>query len=244
MRTRVRSPRILGELLNRSLNAYILAAGATVAALANPLPADAEAVCVPSKVILWGGGTFQFFFPGQKIAAFNIAQTHTTGSSITSAFFNRGFLIANTADASAVITNNPYPADLSSAAIVGPTDKFGKGNSYGLLFTYAYGIRGGRGNLKHGVNYLGLKFSLSGQTHYGWARMRVTTNELRDHEYLTVIHLQAVGYETVANQPIQVNANCKGTATNDSEANKAQSPVGSLGNLALGTVGTNLRRQQ
>lgn len=245
MRTRVRSTKVLSELLDRKLSAYMLAAGAAGAVvLAGTVPAEGEAVCVHTNVSLYGGDTFQLFFPGQRIPAFNLAQTHTTGSSIPYVFFNRGFLIANTAGASAVVASNGYPANLSSAAVVGASAKFGKGNSYGLLFTYASNSRmGGRGNFTRSTNYLGLKFLVSGETHFGWARIKVTADKIRDSQYVTVMHLQAVGYETVAGKSVQVNANCKSADADGPTATNEQSSA-SLGALARGADSVFLRRRK
>lgn len=258
------------------LNAYALAAmSAGVAVLAWPVPAECEAVCLlTDNVSLTGSATYQLYFPGQRTPAFNVAQTWANFSSQSYFFWNRGFFIPNTAGAAAVLAGSGLPADLSASAVIGPGANFGKGNSYGLLFTY--GPSGGgtryhhRGNFTNKVNYVGFKFSVEGQTHFGWARMFVTLGPGGyGNTTATTIHLPAYGFETAPNKAITVNENCKdngqpvGQATpldNSGALSSTQELTGAdpsvagttaktlpaitLGALALGYQGLLLRREE
>lgn len=210
-------------------------------------PMEAEAICHPTNVSLTGSGTYQLSFPDMNWPAFNLAQTWNNPSSQSFAFWNRAFLIANSVDASEVLASNGFPADLSSKAIVGPNANFGKGKSYGLLFTY--GPSGGgtkhhhQGNFNGPLDYLGFKFSVAGQVHFGWARMRVT---LGPGGYIntvaTTIHLEAYGFETAPDQSIQVNANCNAASATGGSADSKISA--SLGALALGAGSIRTWRQK
>jgi hypothetical protein len=76
--------------------------------------------------------------------------------------------------------------------------------------------------------YLGLRYVVNGQTHYGWARFTVkTTGNLETGVKITATF---TGYaiETVANQPIKAGA----ISGAESAAN-----LGTLGCLAMGCVG-------
>jgi hypothetical protein len=263
------------ESFSSRLNAYALAASAAgVTMLACSVPGEGEAVCVlTNNVSLTGSATYQLYLPGQNVPSFNIAQTWANFSSQSFYFWNRGFFIPNTAGASAVLATNGFPAALSVGAAVGSGAKFGKGNSYGLLFTYGPSGGGTRnhhqGNFTARTNYVGFKFSVSGQTHFGWARMRVTLGPGGyGYTVATTIHLPAYGFETIPNKAIQVNENCKdngqpvradttpqsnsGTASSGQQlSGRTLSVVGtrvdalppSLGALALGSKGLFLWRK-
>ena len=87
----------------------------------------------------------------------------------------------------------------------------------------------------HGANppYLGLKFMIDGQVHYGWARVDVAARS---------VILTGYAYETIPNKPITAGATSDNDA-NDLQTNSAvfSSPsapsaqAASLGMLALGS---------
>jgi len=137
------------------LNAYALSASAAgVATLACSIPADAAPACKMLSVDLLGNETYAFNPADQEIAPFNIAQTFVDVSSLSLAFWNRGFFTPNLPGAEVLLGANAIPAELPAGAVIGSSAQFGKGRSYGLLFTY--GPSGGgtmsrhRGNLKFG----------------------------------------------------------------------------------------------
>jgi hypothetical protein len=90
--------------------------------------------------------------------------------------------------------------------------------------------------------YLGLKFFIDGEVHYGWARVSVTIEHHRQFDDVSGI-LTGYGYETVPNKSII--AGDTGAATDEQSLAKPingfpQQPVqtvASLGVLALGTLG-------
>jgi hypothetical protein len=53
---------------------------------------------------------------------------------------------------------------------------------------------------KIGTHYLGLKFSVKGKTHFGWARVKIASM------FPYVISLTGYAYETVPNKPILTGA--------------------------------------
>jgi hypothetical protein len=87
---------------------------------------------------------------------------------------------------------------------VGPGEKFrsGSGGTYGwgviMADRFVYSVTSFGGPWANAVNrYLGLKFVINGETHYGWARLSVG-----DWEGTGKVVLTGYAYETIANKPI------------------------------------------
>lgn len=78
--------------------------------------------------------------------------------------------------------------------------------------------------------YIGVRFQISGETHYGWIRLTVTTDPNRHHPSMSA-EISAYAYETVPNKPIK--AGTATTAAVDVQGAKNVQHVGpSLGMLA------------
>jgi len=75
--------------------------------------------------------------------------------------------------------------------------------------------------------YLGLRFSIKGKIHYGWARLNVKVAEGSDFDITAT--LTGYAYETIPNKPI-VAGKIKGT-----DVIEAVEPA-SLGHLAQGSA--------
>lgn len=93
--------------------------------------------------------------------------------------------------------------------------------------------------------YLGLKFLINGEPHFGWARLSVSFHDGGTKKGTWETHLTGYAYETVTNQSI----NAGQTTENDKQAaaEPASSqlvPLKGLGALALGAVGIALWRRQ
>jgi hypothetical protein len=87
--------------------------------------------------------------------------------------------------------------------------------SYGLWANYGEGLAN---------HFLGFKFTIDGETHYGWARLNVVFKDTIPYATLT-----GYAYETVANKPILT----AGVAT-DVNADSAEAQPATLGHLAQG----------
>ena len=116
----------------------------------------------------------------------------------------------------------------------------GSGRLPALATTYAtyFGrrIRGGNW-LNVGGKYVGLRFVLNGQTHYGWIRLSVNG----DSHHIPAITVKMTGYayETTPNKAIP--AGYRGFA---SDGSTAETPApASLGVLSLGAAGLDAWRQ-
>jgi hypothetical protein len=207
---RARKPSKLPEPLHGHLNSYALAASAAgVALLACSVPAGAVPVCKTLAIALAGNDTYSFNPAHQGFAPFNIAQTFENIDSLTTNFWNRGFLTPNSAKAVELLGANGFPAALASGASIGPGGHFGRGKSYGMLFSYGPLNSGTRkhhqGNFQFDqTNYFGFRFSVSGEDHYGWVRLRVTFGRGFDGT-ATYLHIRAYGYETTPNAAIRAD---------------------------------------
>jgi hypothetical protein len=206
--SRERQPSKLPEALHRHLNSYALAASAAgVALLACSVPACAVPVCKNLSVTLAGTDTYSLNPASQRFPPFNIAQTFENISSLTTNFWNRGFLTPNSQKAMELLGANGLPAALASGASIGPGGHFGKGKSYGMLFSYGP-LNGGtkkhhQGNFQFGqTNYFGFRFSISGEDHYGWVRLKVKFGQGFDGT-ATYLRIRGYGYETTPNTAIR-----------------------------------------
>jgi hypothetical protein len=131
-----------------------------------------------------------------------------------------------------------HAAVLPAGAQVGPKRAFQ--NSAQLMLGFrehcsstscAYGTGGAWKNITRG--YLGLKFYINGQAHYGWARLNVT---LTQTGYVYAL-LTGYAYETVPNKPI-ITGRRRGTGAMSGPAGLSHEPDrATLGALAKGAAG-------
>lgn len=253
-----KTPKELSEDFRHRLNSYALAAcSAGVAVLAGALPLGAAPVCKTLHLSLVATDTYAFNPADQQIEPFNIAITYNNVSSLTLGWWNRGFFIPNSAGAMALLAANKLPSDVHYGERIGPGEHFGRGQSYGLLFTYGP-LNGGtlhhhKGNLQFGpTNYIGFQFSRSGETLYGWVRLKVTFGGTGDGLYGTM-HIHGYGYETIPNTAIKAGQCSESDQASEANENPTRSALDSvapaasparhrlqppsLGMLALGAEG-------
>lgn len=245
----------LPQALQENLNAYAVAAAATgVAVLACVSPAPGATICKNPSAEIHGSNAFPLNPTGVGPAPFFVAQStlqyflSTTGVS-SLRWWNRGFFTPNSGGAKVLLAKSGLPADVASGVEIGPGGDFGKGVSYGMLFTYGKGnfssIQGGGTKQKHRGNlsltqdsYVGFQFSQSGSMHYGWARLAVSLRNGQGSKQ-TVLHVLSFGYETTPNVAIGAG-NCSESGQADSGLagqSSADSSRSSLGALALGSTG-------
>jgi hypothetical protein len=216
----------LPPTIDRQLNSYAVGASAAgVALLACSLPADARVICRKSSESLLGTQTIPFNPANGQFPPFNLAQTFLYSTPRSHRYYwNRAFLTPNTQGANDLLAANGLPKALAKGDVIGSKGQFGKGNSYGMLFTYGQ-VGGGTVNHHQGnfpltkVGYLGFKFSMSGEAHYGWARLRVDVKKPQ-----TTTNLLGFGYETIAGKAVHAGA-C--TTVEESTASDLNTPQAS-----------------
>lgn len=241
--------------LQQHLHTYALAASAAgVSMLALAQPSEAEIIYTPADssfgdggrvyLDLSGDGTTDFFFSGTLSA--------TTSNRLTKhLIFTR--IYANPAEAGNGFAENGSP--LSAGAPIGPSAEF-MSNYFVMATGWFYEKTGGfldprskscRGlwNKTHN-RYLGLKFMISGEVHYGWARLSVSCSGGSTSGRLT-----GYAYETIPNQGLKAGQK-KEKSENESWIEPAQpTPLGipastpaTLGALAKGAQALSIWRRE
>ncbi|HTR23584.1 MAG TPA: hypothetical protein VMI10_06335 [Terriglobales bacterium] len=221
----------VSDATHHRLHAYALAAAATgVSILALAPPAEAEIIYKKADVF----ASFQLDVNGDGIFDF---QVRNWGSTIY------GFLWAFASGSqNGVVAGSGGVAALSAGAVIGPAQKFIHSSvmAWGFLYSGS-GSHFRREKRCFGpwdnvhARYLGLKFIIDGEVHYGWARL----NE-KCHFDWQVAKLTGYAYETIADQPIvagQKKGNLEDQSLNSQPALPADgvSKQATLGMLAKGS---------
>ncbi|MGA7078172.1 MAG: hypothetical protein WBQ43_22335 [Terriglobales bacterium] len=195
------------DSFQKHLPMYALAASAAgVSVLALSQPAEAEVVYTPTNTQIGINQTVALDLTGDGTTDFNLKDVSI---SFTDVFvFVLGVEPFQTGNAVAITAAEKFrseAADLGSGHRIGPKTKFG-GSYFGSSVRMASGHISSspfrsvcRGPWKNKQNrYLGLKFMISGEVHYGWARLSVTCNGAEITGVLT-----GYAYETIANKAIK-----------------------------------------
>ncbi len=165
------------------------------------------------------------------------------------AISDRGFQLAAAGPHEGIMVGGDfYPEALALArgANIGPSvNSFFSLSGSGALIEATGTSRSGRsargfwgGNPKN--KYIGVRFQIDGQTHYGWIRVTVTTN-LSVNGPLLSGTITGYAYETVANKAIKAGT----AAIAAAEVHVPQSQSGpSLGMLAAGAEGMPMWRRE
>jgi hypothetical protein len=248
VRNSSRSTALLGRHLEKHLLAYAAAASAGLVSAA--LPAEAQIIYTPSNtpmaiaqenqglaltpLDLNNDGTPDFTF-----AMLSTAQFSSGGTTIGFKFFLK-VVPGKTGNEAVQGQRALTAAAMLAGATIGPQQKFGAGDLYlGIkAFNGFYRNSGTWQNVEFA--YVGLKFLIKGQVHYGWARVKFPF--LGGSGYPEGINFPSIygyAYESTPNQPI-VAGQTSGTLQ---ENTRASSPA-SLGMLAAGASGMNLWRTQ
>jgi hypothetical protein len=214
-----------------------LAAASGVAMLALAPGAEAKVVYTPTRQKLTVNTTFVLDVNGDGTPDFNFTAFTLLGGALrreTYTFNSDGFLEAS----GAVQSNQFWGAQFDVSALpagvkIGGNGKFSTSNFFmgavsatdGGPPNYAGPWAPAGGNVKD--RYVGLKFVISGETHFGWARFNVQIRQPLKGKVQAV--LTGYAYETVANAPITAGA------TSGNEAADARPTT--LGQLAAGVAG-------
>jgi hypothetical protein len=223
--------------LERGLIAYAVAAGAAL--LAPGLPVEAEIVYTPSNtpmsiaqqnhgpaltsLDLNNDGMPDFTFLMLSTLGF-----HSTSFSATTTRVKFILRVDPNAKANQIVQGKQAAAAsiVPAGVTIGPKQKFANGGLYMEFFSAnREGTRtsGSWQNVEYA--YVGLQFSINGQVHYGWARVKFP--------YPGGVNYPSIygyAYESTANQPI-VTGQTSGTFTAGAREN-APATLGMLANGA------------
>jgi hypothetical protein len=225
----------LPETLGRKLQMYAIAAGgAAVGSLALAAPAGAEVVYTPVQHPITRNSSYALDLNNDGRIDFYINETEGC-----STFFCRTRLYAYVPfykdRGNAVVGQGSFPFHafaLKAGSRIDPARRFG---GSALFFrSRTRGVTSGpcTGSWVSATDrYLGLKFYINKEVHFGWARLSATCQTKSDRVGL----LTGYAYETVANMPILA-----GQTSGQAEARLAHPDAAapaSLGLLALGSRG-------
>lgn len=235
----VRTPSQISHTLHNKLNAYTLsAAAAGVTILAVTPPAGAEIVFTPVNGVIAEGSKYSLDLNHDGVIDFTLINDFH----ISTTPFGDDLDIAPAANGNGIFQGPRERFNQTAAAALPAGVPVGSGKpfvfreinmAYASLTAFTYVSGGPWKNVTN--RYLGLKFLIDGEVHFGWARLTVLTDSHRQAVHAT---LTGYAYETVANQPI-LTGQISGSAANASIALPTQTlhPAVPLALLALGSPG-------
>ncbi len=239
----------LGAVTERKLFTYATAASAAgVALLALAQPSEAKVVFTPVQLKLPldqftyidlnndGVNDFKIIPVSSDL---NLHDTQGTRSSAVIKLYGVG-------SGNQIWGNAPFASALAAGVKVGTGAPFGNANNImGFESKFSGGPTSYGGpwapdgqTVKN--HFLGFKFLINGQVHFGWARMTV---QIRKAE-TTGVHAVLTGYayETVADRPITTGKTS--STTEGSQIDLQTRGVATVGVLALGTPGLAIWRRE
>jgi hypothetical protein len=246
MKRTPRSPRAsssLSESTNRKLNTYALAASAAgVGLFALTQSAEAKIVYTGTWVEISPFGTVPLDVNHDGIADFKFSNVGYSTSVLD-------VLKVVGVQSNRIWGTGRYASALPAGVRIGPKGKFQVNPSLMAKATQCYYYSCSKKNLGLWANvthrYLGLKFSINGEFHYGWARLNVTV----EPDHAAYAALTGYAYETVPNTPI-ITGNTAGPDEVGHVPNDAATPTvtnrtsASLGTLARGALALDIWRKR
>lgn len=221
----------LSRSFHKRLNSYAFAASAAGVSLAAlSVPSGAKIVYTPTHHVI-----------GDR-SSYNLDLNHDGKTDLT--FQNKYFRTCTTTDGSCrtsetltakLARDNQVVHNVFGAVAMKPGMRIGPKDAFRGGREFMASMEGGSWvNVKD--RYLGVKFKIKGETHYGWARLSV---QIRFPLTVTAT-LTGYAYETIPNKPI-VAGRTKGEDENDGSIGEAETALGAptprpatLGMLAMG----------
>jgi hypothetical protein len=234
------------DSVHHQLNMYALAAGAAgVGVLALSLPTEAKIIYTPAHVTIGVGQHYKLDLNHDGITDFTLMNTRNNGDSTV--FYS---LFEKPAEGNAVEAryDHNHLFILAKALWRGARIQAGRPFKHksALMASVLYGP-GGTASYGSWVNvsgrYLGLRFKINGQTHYGWARLSVS---LKNQGRGMTATLTGYAYETIPNKSI-IAGETKGPDDGNIDGSDAALTVpipepDMLGALAIGARGLSIWR--
>jgi hypothetical protein len=213
--------------LDKNLAAYMVAAGAAGASLLAVQSAEAKIVYTQANITIAPRTTVPLDLNHDGVNDFVVSRWQYDQVSHLS--------VAHKAASNGVISKNQAPgaaAALPFGVQIGPNRFFEGAGSMATQGSQSGTIFFSGGPWKDAHNrYLGLRFSVNGETHYGWARLTVTAKGG------LVATLTGYAYETVANRPVivgKISGSDVASAVGPDELLAPSDGAASLGMLARG----------
>lgn len=179
--------------IEKRLSSYVMAAGAAgVGVLTFTLPADAEVVYTPAHVSIPElGPGFKLDLNGDGIVDFGVINQTALGHIGHQSFAPA---VLGNAELGYAGSHWMFASALPAGVKVGPGGNFGHERAVMATWSEESGVLSSRGPWKNAHDkYVGVAFLIDGETHYGWARIRIKVSKML---------LTGYAYETIPNQPI------------------------------------------
>ena len=232
----------LSASVNRRLNAYALAAGASgVGMLALAQPAEARIVYTRAHITVPINTPFPLDLNHDRVNDLSFVLNETGESSWLSAYnLGSNGIVGQ-------MPNRRFASALERGAHIGAGRKFLTGSRPDVLRGYWASTGGGGSTGKWGNahnRYLGVKFSIKGKTHYGWVRLSVSRPSGID------ALITGYAYETIPNKTIiagHIKARNEVSAIEQANPTALPAPTRkpvSLGLLAIGAPGLSIWRRE
>jgi hypothetical protein len=216
---------LLNTKLDAKLAAYMAAASAAGVALIAATPsAEAKVVYTPANIQIHGSGSLDLNNDGVADFVFGFHELDKSVMlAVGPAVAGNEIRIAKNGEAAAGFLGVP----------VGGGEKFAATNSYSwgldMAIDGGYSTTNCAGNWANVTNrYLGFKFLIDGQVHYGWARMSVTDN-------LANVVITGYAYETIPGKTIIEGHTSETDVAEDAVLPAPTERLATLGALARGS---------
>ena len=231
----------------KSVSSYAAAAGASLLALVQP--SAAKIIYTPVHTIINPSSTLNLDINQDGISDFTITNQNYSFAPghirDTGSLLSYGAVtVTGGSNSNHVVGKQPFASALPMRVRVGSSDQFIGGSSVPptmeLCERSTFSTRVDNGYWPNAQNkYLGLKFSINGQTHFGWARFSVKRSACKITALLT-----GYAYETVANRPIATGKTSGPVPAADLlSPSDGPTPCG-LGILAQGAAGLAVWRRK
>lgn len=240
------SREVVLQSVHRRLDLYALAAGAAgVSLIALSAPAEGEVVYTPTSQKIGFNHPFELDLNNDGSGDFQIVNKHGYDLVRNSGF--QGLLgVKPTLPGNRAVSSSQFAAALPLGASIGGAARFPVKSdelmAWGFYIVFSTQCCGSLGPWRNVQNrYLGLRFTIDGETHYGWARFNVKFS----NGWFIAATLTGYAYETEANKTILAGQTAEtadaGNGGGSSEVDVLRKtggrPENSLGGLALGFTG-------
>jgi len=232
-----RTVRNFSSALQKSLNAYTLSATAAGVALAAVAPAAAEIVYTPTDHQIranQGGNGYYLDLNHDGISDFLIVNFYSSTSALLNVW------VSPEQAGNEIFSNgSSYAAAIPGGVAIGSKGRFRPAQSRNMA-NDDFPVGNCQGPWKDADNkYLGLKFKIDGEVHFGWARLSVTCFTPK----AALVLITGYAYETIAGRSI-VTGQTSGTSDAEPIRDSDSRAGASLGYLALGSPAMALWRSE
>jgi len=236
-----RPPEVVSESFQKRLDLYALAASAAgVSLFALAQPVEAEIVYTPTNRSIGINTPFNLDLNHDGIADFQLWNKYSFNIAIEAKLGIKPMLATNR-----IAGDSEFAAAFPGGVLIDRNTHFpSKGDGVMVWWFYSFSSTiccGSYGPWRNVQNrYLGLKFSINGETHFGWARLSVKFFAPNITATLT-----GYAYETEANKAIKTGQTAEGSPSASLTPPSRKAPsVGALGVLAIGSAVQSIWRRE